>query len=530
MKYFTFVFLFLLLLINLVNESLHLTRVPVPNGLREVNHGSSRFFPKKEMGVNNIVLFGDDLQRGYDFGTLTKNLLLRQEDALNESLSTFMPMWVRNLIILVAANYYQGMEKEILPRHLREMYGVSLSAPEKYKYLADPYSRQVALHGLHEIGQTMVDSDLVPFACTLLAAQSKGNWFLSRNFDFEGGRIFDDEKIVKWVFPESGYPYVSVIWAGMVGAVTGVNSNGVYISINAAGTDDRRRIGTPTTLILTEALELAETAEEAIQIISKRNSMISDIFVVLDSNSQKLYRVEKSTRMTYSQPEQKFAAIANHFVGEVWKNDKTNESRKRKLTTLSRERRGRELLTSINWNQLRSSQVTTKLAQLARDKTPYGATEPILGHRGAIDALIATHSVIYNSKDGILFVSTGPSLSGEFIGFDLTKSFEQKKPVVVDRIPGDPIVSEADYIQVKIETNRVQKDLVSLALGDCPDETSGNDSFPKTYNHPNVYRVKGDLLSKCQGDLVHAKNFWELALKSPPEYEKDKDYLVERLK
>ena len=59
---------------------------------------------------------------------------------------------------------------------------------------------------------------------------------IGRNFDFEGGRIFDDEKILKWVFPSNGIPFVSVIWAGMVGAVTGVNASGVYISINAAGT------------------------------------------------------------------------------------------------------------------------------------------------------------------------------------------------------------------------------------------------------------------------------------------------------
>ncbi len=75
------------------------------------------------------------------------------------------------------------------------MYGISRSAPRKYDYLADPYTRQVAYHGLHEVGQMMVDQGFEEgMACTVIAVKRGRQWILGRNFDFEGGRIFDKEK------------------------------------------------------------------------------------------------------------------------------------------------------------------------------------------------------------------------------------------------------------------------------------------------------------------------------------------------
>jgi len=90
---------------------------------------------------------------------------------------------------------------------LEEMYGVSKSTSTDFDFLLDRFTRQIAYHGLHEVGQLAVDQGSDSMGCTVVALPHKRNWIIGRNFDFEGGRIFDSEKIMKWVFPERGYSF-----------------------------------------------------------------------------------------------------------------------------------------------------------------------------------------------------------------------------------------------------------------------------------------------------------------------------------
>jgi hypothetical protein len=72
-----------------------------------------------------------------------------------------------------------------------------------------------------------------------------------------------------------------------------------------------------------------------------------------------------------------------------------------------------------------------------------------LGDRHAIDALIATHTTIWDAENGILFVSKGPAIAGPFIGFNLAKSFESHGPMITGELPPDPEVSVETYRKVK---------------------------------------------------------------------------------
>ena len=142
--------------------------------------------------------------------------------------------------------------------------------------------------------------------------------------------MFDEDKVLKWVFPDKGIPFVSVIFSGMVGVITGINQKGVYIAINAAGSDDFVRIGTPTTLVALDALQFSNNAAEAVERLKLSKPLITDIFVVADTSDQ-LFIVEKSPKKTRVIPKsKKNAVITNHLRHPDWQNDKTNKQRLKK--------------------------------------------------------------------------------------------------------------------------------------------------------------------------------------------------------
>jgi hypothetical protein len=370
----------------------------------------------------------------------------------------------------------------------------------------------------------MVDTG-VPFACTAVVARYHDNWIVGRNFDFEGGDVFDKEKIVKWVFPSEGQPYVSVIWAGMVGAVTGVNVNGLYVSLNAAGSKDFARVGTPSTLVITKVLQFAKTADEALAIFQHEQMFITDIFVVVDSVSQRAFRIEKSPTKTVITELHQDAIVTNHLQSPEFAGDKTNEWRKAELTSHYRQARGEELLPRLAIaSSVSNLAADEKILTLLRDK----GDGLHLNNRRAIDALIAAHSVVFDSNTHVLYVSRGPAVSGAFTGFNLQKSFATKAPVAEGSLPADPLVTPQGWESVRGSERLVWKAQAQVKHQDCDaaKKTLASISFTES----NQYRqVAGDFENECQHNAEAAKKEWQRALDLKPAYARDVRALEKRL-
>jgi isopenicillin-N N-acyltransferase-like protein len=72
-----------------------------------------------------------------------------------------------------------------------------------------------------------------------------------------------------------------------------------------------------------------------------------------------------------------------------------------------------------------------------------------IGDRRTIDALIATHGIVADTTDRVLWVSAGPHLSGHFTRFDLKTIFAEghapETDLDVKTIPDDPILHDGRY-------------------------------------------------------------------------------------
>lgn len=488
-----------------------------------------KWIDQSEAGLHHLILSGSNYERGYKMGELTKHLLAKQEDTLNEQLDPLLPQkWMRQAAVLSLIVWFQGLDKFLNPAYVEEMYGLSKWAPEKYNYLADPFTRQIAYHGLHEVGQMMVDQGFEGMGCTVAAVKRGKNWILGRNFDFEGGRIFDKEKVLKWVFPEKGNAYLSVIWAGMVGAVTGVNDQGVYISINAAGSDDYARVGNPTTLVILQVLEEASTTAQAVEILEKAPVFISDIYVINDRAGD-LRVVEKSPKRTANFKIEKNAAVANHLVSDIFKNDKTNEKRKADLTTIARFERGNALAAAVPPG-LDLDQTAGAVLEILRDKGVNEKGEALtLGNRRAIDALIATHAVIYDGVRGYFYVNQGPALAGKFLGYDLAKSFATRTPVAAGELPRDPLVSDEDFQLYKENTNTIARAQKFLRRRSCVEAMASLETVNGLgREQASYYHALGDA-HECLNSKIEARAAWNKALELTPAYAKEEKELRRRL-
>jgi predicted choloylglycine hydrolase len=493
------------------------------------NSARAHWIPKSELGIHQLTLYGKPYERGYLAGEKTKELLLKQELELVEKLEEFIPFkFLQKIIQLFIMRWFWGIDAYVEDWMKEEMYGVGQWAPKEFDHLADGFTRQLFYHGLHEIGQMMVDRSFEGMGCTVVATHGKEGWIIGRNFDFEGGRVFDSEKIMKWVFPDKGIPYVSVIWAGMVGAVTGVNQRGVYISLNAAGSDDFRRFGTPSTLVLTKALQEAETSQDAVNIIKNETMFITDIFVVSDRVTGELYRVEKSPLRTQVIRHTSAAAVTNHLIGEMWRGDESNQSRMEELTTLHRSKRAMKLLQKLAKENESDRQMG--ILKILRDKGEEDGKPLHLGNRRAIDPLIATHSVIYNQQSQILYVSQGPAVAGPFVGFDLAKSFETRQPVVQGGLPPDPDVSRETYDHVKESIHLVAAAGRHIKKKNCDEAAKALGQASALYSQSaSFYETEGDL-QKCYGKIEQAKVSWRKALQLYPPYKQSIEKLEEKLK
>ncbi len=490
---------------------------------------------RETYGINQLILRGPPYARGLESGRLTEPLLRMQEEELTTRLFDWIPRALFVALEPLGIAYFRGIENYFEPWMAQEMYGVSKSAPHEFDGLGDGYTRQITYHGLHEIGQMMVDQKGDAIGCTVAAVPTAASWIVGRNFDFEGGRVFDREKIMKWVFPDEGNAFVSVIWAGMVGAVTGVNEKGLYLSINAAGTKDYRRIGTPSTLVLLKILQYASTAEEALAIFRAETMFITDVFVLLDSRAGKLYRIEKSPRALEILPLAGPSIVTNHLVGARFASDPTNLFRRNELTSEARQLRGEARMRTLFPGTGRARKADeAKILDVLRDKGEVDGDPLHLGNRGAIDSLIAAHSVVFNGDDQSLYVGEGPGVSGPFLGFDLTASFRNRTPVRRGSLPSDPRVGATTFAAVRSLEDHVVHAEREFRRGHCDAGASllvqAGKLAAETGGESYEYATALGDREACRGNLAAARPHWLRALALHPAYRAEREALTKKVR
>ena len=380
---------------------------------------------KNTQGLWELYVAGDAMERGLANGILTQELLYRQETAFVSKIRELVPSRFRQRMLRGFLNFFnRRLAHHIREEYQVEIYGLSRSATDEFNFVAPPYQRLLYFHGAHDIGHALQDLALV--GCTSFAAwgthTEDGKLLIGRNFDFYAGDAFSEEKIVAFINPDKGYKYAMVTWAGMVGAVSGMNENGLTVTINAGKSNMPWKAKTPISLVTKEILQYAANIEEAIAIAKGKEVFVSESILVGSASDGKAVIIEVSPKKfgVYEVANNgDLLVCSNHFQSQPYQSDKNNLRHIVESHSQYRFDRMHELIGET------TPLTPTLAAGLLRNKDGLDDTKLGYGNEMAINQLLAHHAVIFQPDDRIMWVSSHPYQLGTFVAYDLNSVFEQ---------------------------------------------------------------------------------------------------------
>jgi predicted choloylglycine hydrolase len=239
-----------------------------------------------------------------------------------------------------------------------------------------------------------------------------------RNFDFYVGDKFAEDKLIQFCNPDKGYKFMFITWGGFTGVVSGMNMQGLAITLNASKSSIPFGAATPVSLIGRQILQYAKNIDEAISIAKSRNSFVAETFMITSANDHKTVIIEKTPEHTYVKyPEKDQLICTNHFQSKELINTEINKEQMTTSASVYRFERIKELLNNVD-------KVTPQItADILRNQQGKKNSNIGMGNEKAVNQLIAHHSVIFDPKNKIVWVSTSPWQLGMLIAYDLNKVF-----------------------------------------------------------------------------------------------------------
>ncbi len=384
------------------------------------------YLTKNKQQLWELYIKGNSLQLGYNNGALIKDLMQIQEKIFFSKVEDIVPSKLKQSLLRGFLKWYnRKMHLNVREDFQAELYGLSQYSSDQYNFIAPKFQRTLYLHGAHDIGHAM--QDLMMVGCSSLAAWNDntedGDLLIGRNFDFYAGDDFARNKLIQFVEPENGIPYFSVSWPGMIGVVSGMNKEGITVTINAGKSQIPFTAKTPISLVTREILQYAATIDEAIKIARKRKVFVSESILVGSAADKKAVIIEVSPKnfSVYDVVNSDAIVCTNHFQSEAYKDDKRNQKH---IVESHSEYRYEKLQELLQENKKLNPE---KMATLLRDQSGLKNKSIGFGNEKAINQLLAHHAVIFSPQKKLVWVSSNPYQLGEFVCYDLNEIFSDER-------------------------------------------------------------------------------------------------------
>lgn len=417
--------------------------VQVNDSLRRWGSSSLRIDPD---GLYEMRVCGGPFERGEAIGKLGEDLLYQQEKAFADKLFEMVPSSrYRAFLHYFITIFNRRLGASVPLEYRQEIKAMSASCTHEFDEFGSPYDRQMQYHSAHDIGHVMQDYMLV--GCTSFAVWGResadSSLLMARNFDFYMGEEFAKNKLVLFEKPDSGYAYVSVTWPGMLGVVSGMNTQGLAVTINASKLEVPSSSATPISILVKSILQYASNIEEAETIAASFKTFVCESILVGSANDGRAVIIEKtpsdmgiyspeggseSSRMTVASSANMDSSLGgasavtrvictNHYQSDRFRDDQVNVENIRVSDSGYRYRRVQQLLDSLG------SIDYLKAAAVLRDIRGVDGEDVGYCNDLSINQMLAMHSVIFKPAEKKIWVSTSPWQFGKFVCFDLDEVF-----------------------------------------------------------------------------------------------------------
>lgn len=414
-----------------------------PGGL----HVLGSAYARRRGSILEVRLSGSPEAIGWQHARLLYREMVSDESALYGQFEHFVPLRpLRTLLMDLSRISYRHVDRGMSDERRRETAAQALGfSPDPFDGVLPTYHRFVFLQSLYDIALSFERSPLLGCTSFVLGdgAFEGGHTVLARNFDFEAGPVFDEQKTLFLVHEEGAIPYASLAWPGLVGALTGMNAEGLSLVVHGARAREARNEGEPVVHTARELLAHARNVGEAVALLEKKAPMVPHLLMLADAHGDVVIAERAPGEPLFVRRGRGRMALTNHFEGPL-ADDPKNKAVEARTTTLSRRARLDELLANLP-----PAAGVERAVEILRDKRGLGGVELPLGDRRAIDAVIATHAVVMDSTTRTLWVSEGPHLVGRFVRFDLWRlldpRFVPSEEDGLPTLPEDPIRASGAY-------------------------------------------------------------------------------------
>ncbi len=274
-------------------------------------------------GLPVLFLSGTPYQIGVQHGTLLK-------EEVRASVANMIGFVDREVGIPVVGGFlarrtlaqaWEQMEPFISPEIQQELEGLSDGSGIPLKTLQQ-------IHALPE---------LMAASCASFAAFGKattdGRLIQIRNLDWAIQSEVQRYSALFVIHPQGKHPFLNIGWLGFIGAISGINAQGVSISEIGAETQDVDLKGVPMPFLLRRVLEEAEDLDEAVAFVCGATRAGGYNYLFADAKSKHAVAVEttKSRCAVFwadQEPETPYAVfVPNAVLRSDWALDPTVRDR-----------------------------------------------------------------------------------------------------------------------------------------------------------------------------------------------------------
>ncbi|HEO70364.1 MAG TPA: hypothetical protein ENN80_03810 [Candidatus Hydrogenedentes bacterium] len=371
-------------------------------------------FVEEVNGTTVLHVKGSGYEMGYQQGALLKERAQAAINGFDKLLDlaeeeTGVPRFVFGLVLDAV---YRLCHPYIPERFQREMEG-----------LADSSGTD-----LRTIRRAQVVSVVTERACSAFAVFGKatkdGKLYHGRNFDWVTGAGIEKTAITILYEPDGGIPFASSGYLGYIGALSGMNMEGISISQIGAITKDGRYSGIPLALLLRRILEEAHDLDEATDVIENARRTVGYNYVVADGDVPDARAYETTARhcVVFGPNDPKETVeYAIPLEDAVFRADEAMDPTVRSLQECAN---APDLPYGSNSYDHRYKGMATRIQE------HYGAID----QPAALDILKAVamrgvnlHSVLYNSTDREMWVAHAKddvdAWKTEYVHYDLKRLF-----------------------------------------------------------------------------------------------------------
>jgi isopenicillin-N N-acyltransferase like protein len=407
------------------------------------------WFRKSKSGLYELYVTGKPFERGEAIGKLSAPLIRYQEEVFNAQINQLVPSKAYLGVLKYFVGWFNRDLDENVPQEFREeIYGVSRVASHDFDYIAPPYQRILNYHAAHDIGHALQNMALV--GCTGFATwgsrSEDSTLIVGRNFDFYVGDDFAKNKIVAFYAPEKGHKFMMVTFGGMTGVLSGMNNQGLTVTLNAAKSEIPSSSATPVSILAREILQYASTIDEAYAIAANRKTFVAESFLIGSVKDNSAAIIEKSPEgLDIFRTNENYIVGTNHFQSKSLGGTDLNQDHMKTSASVYRYNRVKQLLEQNPRNSIQAT------AAILRNQKGMDDANIGLGNEKAVNQLIAHHAIIFQPEKQRVWISTAPFQLGKFICYDLTKIFGARMSQNVEiateslAIPEDSFVHSEDY-------------------------------------------------------------------------------------